>query len=66
MIFFFLYSQDDEEEFEAENEKRDLEQEYKELVDWLSDVEAKATLMEQQWSEEGEQDEPKKKRKAVG
>lgn len=48
-----------------DNEKRDIEQEYKELIDWLNDVEKRASLMEQQWSEEGEEDEPKKKRKAV-
>ena len=60
-----LYFQDDEEEFEAGNEKRDIEQEYKELVDWLNDVESRASLMEQQWSQEGEEDEPRKKRKAV-
>ncbi|KAJ7327793.1 Nesprin-1 [Desmophyllum pertusum] len=29
-------SEDDEEEFEAGNEERDIEQEYKELVDWLT------------------------------
>ena len=65
VLFLVLHFQDDEEEFEAENEKRDIEQEYKELIDWLNDVEKRASLMEQQWSEEGEDDEPKKKRKAV-
>lgn len=65
VLFLVVHSQDDEEEFEAENEKRDIEQEYKELTDWLNDVEKRASLMEQQWSEEGEEDEPKKKRKAV-
>ena len=65
MTFLRLYFQDDEEEFEAGNEKRDIEQEYKEIVDWLNDVETRASLMEQQWSEEGEEDEPRKKRKAV-
>ena len=64
-MFAALHFQDDEEEFEAENEKRDIEQEYKELIDWLNDVDKKASLMEQQWSEESEEDEPKKKRKAV-
>ena len=60
-----MHFQDDDEEFEAGNEKRDIEQEYKEIIDWLNDVESRASLMEQQWSEEGEEDESKKKRKAV-
>ena len=62
---FYLYFQDDEEEFEAGSDKRDIQQEYKEVVDWLDDVERRASLMAQQWSEEGEEDETKKKRKAV-
>ena len=62
---FYLYFQDDDEEFEAGSDKRDIQQEYKEVVDWLDDVERRASLMAQQWSEEGEEDETKKKRKAV-
>ena len=62
---FYLYFQDDDEEFEAGSDKRDIQQEYKEIVDWLDDVERRASLMAQQWSEEGEEDETKKKRKAV-
>ena len=62
---FFLYFQDDDEQFEAGSDKRDIQQEYKEIVDWLDDVERRASLMAQQWSEEGEEDETKKKRKAV-
>ena len=46
-------------------EKRDVQQEYKEILDWLNDVEQRASLMAQQCSGEGEEDEPKKKRKAV-
>ena len=42
-----------------------MQLEYKEILDWLNDVEQRASLMAQQWSEEGEEDEPKKKRKAV-
>ena len=42
-----------------------MQQEYKEIIDWLNDVEQRASLMAQQWCEEGEEDEPKKKRKAV-
>ena len=60
-----FYFQDEEELFEAEAEKRDVQQEYKEILVWLNDVEEKASLMAQQWSEDVEEDEPRKKRKAV-
>ena len=71
--FFYLntefiapfYFQDEEELFEAEAEKREVQQEYKEILVWLNDVEEKASLMAQQWSEDVEEDEPRKKRKAV-
>lgn len=60
-----LREQDEDEEFEVGDEKRDVEQEYKEIIDWLNDVEQRASLMAQQWSEDSEEDETKKKRKAV-
>ena len=60
-----FYFQDEEELFEAEAEKRNVQQEYKEILVWLNDVEEKASLMAQQWSEDVEEDEPRKKRKAV-
>ena len=63
--FSTLRFQDDGDEFEVGCEKRDVEHEYKEIIDWLNDVESRASLMEQQWSEEGEEDESKKKRKGV-
>ena len=62
---FSLYLQDEEEEFEAESTKRDVQQEYKEILDWLDDVERRASLMAQQWNEESDEDESRKKRKAV-
>lgn len=60
-----LREQDEDEEFEVGDEKRDVEQEYKEIIDWLNDVKQRASLMAQQWSEDSEEDETKKKRKAV-
>ena len=64
-MYCTFYFQDEEELFEAEAERRDVQQEYKEILVWLNDVEEKASLMAQQWSEDGEEDEPRKKRKAV-
>ena len=64
-MYCTFYFQDEEELFEAEAEKRDVQQEYKEILVWLNDVEEKASLMAQQWSEDVEEDEPRKKRKAV-
>ena len=63
--FCVLREQDEDEEFEVGDEKRDIQQEYKEVLDWLNDVEQRASLMAQQWSEDSQEDETKKKRKAV-
>ena len=65
VILYYFYWQDEEEELEEANETRDVQQEYKEILDWLNDLDQRASSMAEQWSEDGDEDEAKKKRKVV-
>ena len=64
-MLYYFYWQDEEEELEEANGTRDVQQEYKEILDWLNDLDQRASSMAEQWSEDGDEDEAKKKRKVV-